>query len=210
MRDEQAKIGPQCHASLRPVSLLPCSVHIVNKNTGSYLLNLEKTEEPVIYHYEELTAYNKIEKRYEATESDLLLPFATALCDFRALGNSRGVWNQSNSLSMQNSSSTTLPICYSTRIHSSSSKCLTSTHRLCFIATRRTHSTRAISIEWLGAFSGQWALPVLTSVGPLWSYTDTNTTEGRRDHWVKASYLMCSMISCGITTKNMRALSLSN
>ena len=40
------------------------SVHIVNKNTGCYILNLEKTEEPVVYHYEELTSYNKMEKRY--------------------------------------------------------------------------------------------------------------------------------------------------
>lgn len=112
MRNQQAKARPQRDASIRSVSFFTCSIHIVNKNTGSYLLNLEKTEEPVIYHYEELTAYNKIEKRYEATESDLLLPFATALCDFRALGNSRGVWNQSNCLSMKNSSSTTLLICY--------------------------------------------------------------------------------------------------
>jgi len=35
-------------------------VHIVNKNTGCYLQNLEKTEWPVAYHNEELTAYNKI------------------------------------------------------------------------------------------------------------------------------------------------------
>jgi hypothetical protein len=26
-------------------------VHIVNKNTGNYLPNLEKTEDPAIYHF---------------------------------------------------------------------------------------------------------------------------------------------------------------
>ena len=39
----------------------------MNKNTGCYLQNLEKTDFPAIYHNEELTTYNKIEKKYEST-----------------------------------------------------------------------------------------------------------------------------------------------
>lgn len=123
MRNKSFKTGSQRHAPLRAVLQLIFSVHIVNKNTGCYLINLEKTEEPLIFHSEELTAYNKIEKRYEPTESDLLLPFATALCDFRALGNSRGVWNQSTSSQIQNSLSTILLTSYYPQIPSFYLKC---------------------------------------------------------------------------------------
>lgn len=48
-----------------------------------------------------------MERKYESTENDILLPFATACCDFRQLGNSKGVWNQSNLPPMQKYISTT-------------------------------------------------------------------------------------------------------
>lgn len=35
-------------------------VHFVDKNTGCYIQNLEKTEDPVLFHKEELTSYNKV------------------------------------------------------------------------------------------------------------------------------------------------------
>ena len=73
-------------------------VHFINKNTGCYLQIEEKTEDPIVYHYEELTSYNKIEKKYDSHENDIVLPFATELCDFRKLGNSKGIWNQSNKI----------------------------------------------------------------------------------------------------------------
>jgi hypothetical protein len=72
-------------------------VHVVNKNTGCYVQNLEKSEEPAVYHHEVLTSYNRIERRYEPNENDIILPFATACCDFRKLGNSKGIWNHSTS-----------------------------------------------------------------------------------------------------------------
>ena len=57
----------QRHASLRQVQPVICRVHVVNKNTGCYIKNQEKTEDPVVYHKEELNNYNRIEKKYEST-----------------------------------------------------------------------------------------------------------------------------------------------
>lgn len=185
-------------------------VHIVNKNTGCYLQNLEKTEWPVVYHNEELTAYNKIEKRYEATESDIILPFATALCDFRTLGNSRGVWNQSTSLSMQNFSLTTLHTCSSPLIHSSFLKCSTLTPKPCSTAMRKIPSTNKTFIELPGVSLDRWERQGLIWVEHSFSFTGTNTMGRHRAQAGRASFPMSITISFGITTKSIRGHSPSN
>jgi len=50
----------------------------------------------MIFHSEALTYFDAGERKYESSNNDIILPFATKCCNFRELGNSRGYWNQSN------------------------------------------------------------------------------------------------------------------
>ena len=47
----------------------------------------------MVYHQEEITYYDAIDRKYESSENNMILPFATTMCDFRELGNSIGSWN---------------------------------------------------------------------------------------------------------------------
>ena len=71
-------------------------MHVVDRNNGCYLQrDMINEDEPVVYHTEQLTSYNKVEKKFTPHRNDLILPFATNLCDFRKQGSARGNWNQS-------------------------------------------------------------------------------------------------------------------
>lgn len=65
----------------------------MDKNTGCYIQKKHEQEEPMVYHQEEITYYDAIDRKYESSENNMILPFATTMCDFRELGNSIGSWN---------------------------------------------------------------------------------------------------------------------
>ena len=69
-------------------------IHFLDKNTGCYLKKDEKAGESAIYKDETTTFYDKKAAKYESATNDLILPFGTNCCDFRKVGDSRGIWNE--------------------------------------------------------------------------------------------------------------------
>lgn len=109
-------------------------VHVVDKNTGCYIEKKHEQEDTMVYHKEDITFFDSIERRYETSQNNIILPFATNMCDFRELGNSIGTWNESNPAPTQSSTSTTPP-----------ASCLHPTPSFCskyWTSTTRPSSTR--------------------------------------------------------------------